>query len=61
LLHLIDQIEMARSLNNVNWMNLLRIVAVKSPEKLAEITSKINASDSQISELFKKLSSRNKP
>jgi hypothetical protein len=52
---------MARSLNNVNWMNLLRIVAVKSPEKLAEITSKINASDSQISELFKKLSSRNKP
>ena len=60
LLRLIDQIEMARSLNNVNWMNLLRIVAVKSPEKLAEITSKINASDSQISELFKKLSSRNK-
>ena len=60
LLQLIDQIEMARSLNNVNWMNLLRIVAVESPEKLAEITSKINASDSQISELFKKLSSRNK-
>ena len=60
LLSVIDQIEMARSLNNVNWMNLLRIVAVKSPEKLAEITSRINVSDNQISELFKKLSSKNK-
>ena len=60
LLDIINQIEKARSLNNVNWMNLLRIVAVMAPEKLAEITSKINDSDNQISELFKQLSNRNK-
>ena len=56
--NLIDEIESTRSRNNVNWMNLLRVVAVEAPDKLVEITSKINESDDKISSLFKKLSER---
>jgi methionyl-tRNA formyltransferase len=58
ILNLIDEIESTRSRNNVNWMNLLRVVAVEAPDKLVEITSKINESDDEISSLFKKLSER---
>jgi hypothetical protein len=58
ILNLIDEIESTRSRNNVNWMNLLRVVAVEAPDKLVEITSKINESDDKISSLFKKLSGR---
>jgi hypothetical protein len=39
-------------------MNLLRVVAVEAPDKLVEITSKINETDDKISSLFKKLSER---
>jgi hypothetical protein len=55
LLSIIDEIENVRSSNNINWMNLLRIVAVEAPNKLAEITKKINETDGEISKLFKKL------
>ena len=58
ILNLIDEIESTRSRNNVNWMNLLRVVAVEAPDKLIEITSKINESDDKISSLFKKLSEK---
>jgi hypothetical protein len=58
ILNLIDEIESTRSRNNVNWMNLLRVVAVEAPGKLVEITSKINESDDKISSLFKKLSEK---
>jgi methionyl-tRNA formyltransferase len=58
ILNLIGEIESTRSLNNVNWMNLLRVVAVEAPDKLIEITSRINESDDYISTLFKKLSER---
>ena len=58
ILNLIDEIESTRSRNNVNWMNLLRVVAVEAPDKLVEITSKINESDDKISSLFKKLSEK---
>jgi hypothetical protein len=37
-------------------MNLLRVVAVEAPDKLVEITSRINESDEKISLLFKKFS-----
>ena len=57
-LNLIDEIESTRTQNNINWMNLLRVVAVEAPDKLVEITSKINESDEKISLLFKKLSER---
>jgi hypothetical protein len=57
LLTIIDEIEKVRSLNNVNWMNLLRIVAVRAPDKLSEIVSNINEADEEISQLLKKLNS----
>ena len=58
ILNLIDEIESTRSQNNVNWMNLLRVVAVEAPDKLVEITSRINESDDKISSLFKRLSEK---
>lgn len=54
-LDLIDKIEMVRTTNNINWMNLLRVVAEVAPDKLSEITSKINESDNLISSYFKQL------
>lgn len=54
-LDLIDKIESVRTQNNINWMNLLRVVAEVAPEKLSEITSKINESDNLISIYFKQL------
>jgi len=55
LLTIIDEIENVRSSNNINWMNLLRIVAIEAPDKLFEITKKINQADGEISKLFRKL------
>ena len=52
---MIDKIEKVRTTNNINWMNLLRIVAEVAPEKLSEITTKINESDDLISSYFKQL------
>jgi len=54
-LDLINKIEQVRTANNVNWMNLLRVVAEVAPERLSEITSKINESDNLISSYFKQL------
>lgn len=54
-LELISKIEQVRTANNVNWMNLLRVVAEVAPERLSEITSKINESDNLISSYFKQL------
>lgn len=54
-LDLIDKIEKVRTTNNINWMNLLRVVAELAPDKLSEITSKINESDNLISSYFKQL------
>lgn len=54
-LDLIDKIEQVRTNNNINWMNLLRVVAEVAPDKLSEITTKINESDKLISTYFKQL------
>lgn len=54
-LKLIDDIEKIRTRNNINWMNLLRIVAIEAPDSLTTITSEINATDSEISKLLAKL------
>ena len=58
-LDLIDEIEKVRTLNNINWMDLLRVVARLSPQELAQITRRINENDLQIMELFKKLGNTN--
>tara|TARA_Y200000002_G_C22614719_1_gene635445 strand:+ start:1094 stop:1303 length:210 start_codon:yes stop_codon:yes gene_type:complete len=55
-LKIIRQIEKTRSINNVNWMNILRIAIKKSPEQTIEVMKKINTRDKKIADLFKKLS-----
>jgi|LauGreSuBDMM15SN_2_FD.fasta_scaffold30458_2 methionyl-tRNA formyltransferase len=57
-LKLIDDIEKIRTRNNINWMNLLRIVAVEAPDSLTTITTEINATDSEISKLLAKLAQK---
>jgi methionyl-tRNA formyltransferase len=54
-LDLIDAIESARSINNLNWMDLLRVVAKTSPSDLRKITKKIHEQDVEILNLFKQL------
>ena len=54
-LDLIDAIESARSINNLNWMDLLRVVAKISPSDLQKITKKIHEQDVEILNLFKQL------
>jgi len=53
-LKIIDQIEKARTKNNVNWMDVLR-VALKSDSKATLcLLRKINTADKKISKLFEK-------
>ena len=54
-LKVIDEIEKTRSKNNVNWMNILRIAIKNSPKETIRTMKKIDAKDSKISNLFKKL------
>ncbi len=55
-LKIIRQIEKTRSINNVNWMNILRIAIKKSPEQTINVMKKINSRDKKIADLFRKLS-----
>ena len=55
-LEIIDAIEKVRSKNNINWMNILRLAFKHSPNEARKIVSKINADDSEIGQLLKKLS-----
>ena len=55
-LDIIDEIDKVRSRNNVNWMDILRLVFKLSPEEAKKLMKKINEEDDRISELFKKLS-----
>lgn len=54
---IINQIEKARSKNNVNWMDILRLAFKLDPKKASKIMKKINFDDKKISNLLKKLSS----
>tara|TARA_B100000965_G_C19145863_1_gene563713 strand:+ start:191 stop:403 length:213 start_codon:yes stop_codon:yes gene_type:complete len=54
-LRVIDEIEKTRSKNNVNWMNILRIAIKNAPQETVRTMKKIDAKDSKISNLFKKL------
>ena len=54
-LTIIKKIENIRKKNNVNWMNLLRLAFKTSPNKAANIMSKIYLDDARISKLVKKL------
>ena len=54
-LKIIDKIEKTRSINNINWMNILRIAMKNSPKETTVLLKKINTYDNKISNLLKKL------
>ncbi len=53
--NIIDQIELIRSKNNGNWMDILRIAYKYSPKEAAKVMSQIYKEDKKISSLAKKL------
>ena len=54
-LSIISKIEKIRSKNNVNWMNILRLVFKLDPVSAKKIMKKINYDDKKISNLLSKL------
>ena len=52
---IINAIQSARSKNNKNWMDLLRLALKYAPKKSAKIIKNINSHDEKISNLLKKL------
>ena len=57
-LDIIDEIEIVRNHNNVNWMDVLRLAFKNSPDDAKKLLLKINNSDQQISSLIQKLHRR---
>ena len=54
-INIINKIEKIRSKNNVNWMDLLRLAFLLSPNKAKKLIRKINLEDKRISNLLKEL------
>ena len=52
---IINPIQAARSKNNKNWMDLLRLALKYAPSKSAKVIKSINTYDKKISNLLKKL------
>ncbi len=57
-LEIIKKIELARSKNNVNWMDILRIAYKNDPKSTVKVLNKINSSDTKISRLLKSIKSK---
>ena len=55
-LKIIDEIELVRTRNNVNWMDVLRLAFTHAPDEAKELMKKFDTEDSRISELVKQLS-----
>ena len=54
-LNIVKKIELARSKNNKNWMDLLRLAIEKAPKQAKQILKRINYQDKNISKLLSKL------
>lgn len=52
---IVDLIQEARSRNNINWMNLLRLAMDKSPDTAMELVDEIRKTDREINELTDRL------
>ena len=52
---IIDAIQSARSKNNKNWMDLLRLSLKFAPKEATKILKNINTQDKKISKLLNKL------
>ena len=53
---IINKIEIIRSKNNKNWMDLLRLAFKYAPKEAKKILKKINQHDKKISNLFNEIS-----
>jgi hypothetical protein len=54
-LYYIDKIEQARTKNNINWMDVLRVAVKADPTNTIELIRKISGCDQEINELLKKI------
>ena len=54
-LKIVKKVEHARSKNNKNWMDLLRLAVRKAPNEARIILKKINKEDRVISKLLSKI------
>lgn len=54
-LNIVKSIELLRSKNNKNWMDLLRLAITYAPKKSKIIIKRINLYDRKISNLLKNL------
>ena len=54
-LNIVKKIELARSKNNKNWMDLLRLAIKKAPKQAKLILKRINYQDKSISKLLSKI------
>ena len=54
-LKIIKEIELARSKNNVNWMDMLRLAFKHDPKNASKIMSNIFTDDQRVSNLVQKL------
>lgn len=54
-LNIVKKIELARSKNNKNWMDLLRLAIEKAPKQAKLILKRINSQDKNISKLISKI------
>ena len=55
-LKIINKIEKARSKNNTNWMDVLRLAFRHAPKDASKLLKKIHSQDKTISNLASKLS-----
>ena len=55
-LEIIDEIEKIRTKNNVNWMDILRLVFTVAPDEARKLMSRVDEFDNRISLLVKELS-----
>ena len=53
---IINKIDIIRSKNNKNWMDLLRLAFKYAPKEAKKILKKINQHDKKISNLFNEIS-----
>mgnify|MGYP001157310720 CR=1 FL=1 len=54
-LKIIDKIQVIRSKNNKNWMDILRLAYSLNPKETSKIMKKINTDDKKISALLRKI------
>tara|TARA_B100000579_G_scaffold376245_1_gene341584 strand:+ start:111 stop:311 length:201 start_codon:yes stop_codon:yes gene_type:complete len=57
-LKIINKIEKARSKNNTNWMDVLRLAFRHAPKDASKLLKKIHSQDKAISNLASKLSKK---